>query len=157
MHNPRAAKNLHIERQHWLGTLARGCRRELEAAWCALTPTPRYALLRQPETGLVLVRGRVGGTGVPFNMGEMTMTRCAVRLLQEAKTIGLSFIVGRDQRHAELAAVFDALLQDPEHRNAITAAVIAPIESRLTTERGAKAAEIAATRVDFFTLAREQA
>lgn len=154
---PRAAKGPDIERRRWLGILARGSRQELEAAWCSLRPAPRYSLLRQPETGLVLVRGRVGGTGEPFNLGEMTMTRCAVRLLQGAETIGLSFTAGRDQRHAELAAVFDALLQDSEHRSTITATLIAPIESRLATERRAEADEIAATRVDFFTLAREQA
>ena len=27
-----------------------------------------------------MVRGRVGGTGAPFNLGEMSVTRCSVRL-----------------------------------------------------------------------------
>ena len=32
-------------------------------------------LLRGPETGLVTVRGRIGGGGAPFNTGEATVTR----------------------------------------------------------------------------------
>ena len=41
-------------------------------------PLPDYVALRAPETGLVMVRGRIGGTGAPFNVGEMTVTRCSV-------------------------------------------------------------------------------
>src|SRR5262249_26986863 len=99
-------------RRHWMGILARASRAELEDAWRALAPQPRYTQLRKPESGLAMVRGRAGGTGAPFNLGEMTMTRCAVRLEDGAPVTGLAFVAGRDQRHAELAAVFDALLQD---------------------------------------------
>ena len=40
---------------------------------------PDYRVLRGPEAGLVMVRGRTGGGGAPFNLGEMTATRCTVR------------------------------------------------------------------------------
>jgi alpha-D-ribose 1-methylphosphonate 5-triphosphate synthase subunit PhnG len=140
-----------------MGVLARAARAELEAAWGAFPSPPAYTHLRRPETGLVLVRGRAGGTGAAFNLGEMTMTRCAVRVeTAERRLVGLSFVAGRDVRRAELAAVFDALLQDPRHRATVETAVIAPIEARLAATRETRAAEIAATKVDFFTLVREQ-
>jgi alpha-D-ribose 1-methylphosphonate 5-triphosphate synthase subunit PhnG len=144
-------------RRRWLRVLGQALRSELEAAWARLTPAPAYSTLRQAETGLVMVRGRIAGSGAPFNLGEMTMTRCAVRLADGPRTVGLSFIAGRDARLAELAAVFDALLLDPQRHAEIEAAVIAPIEAAQEARRRASAAEIAATRVDFFTLVREQA
>lgn len=144
-------------RRRWMGVLARAARSELEAAWQALAARPAYAHVRKPETGLVLVRGRAGGTGAAFNLGEMTMTRCAVRIeTAQRRVVGLSFVAGRDVRHAELAAAFDALLQDPARNAEVEAAVIGPIEARLTAARRTQAAEIAATKVDFFTLVREQ-
>jgi len=145
------------QRRRWMGVLARAGRAELEAAWQGLDARPSYTHVRTPETGLVLVRGRAGGTGAAFNLGEMTMTRCAVRVeTVERRLVGLSFVAGRDVRHAELAALFDALLQDPRRRAEIESAVIGPVEARLAAARRARAAEIAATKVDFFTLVREQ-
>src|SRR5215469_11338046 len=137
------------QRCRWMGVLARAARSELEAAWQALIAPPPYTHVRKPETGLVLVRGRAGGTGAAFNLGEMTMTRCAVRIeTSERRFVGLSFVAGRDIRRAELAAVFDALLQDPARHAAIEAAVSGPIEARLTAGRRSRAAEVAATKVD---------
>jgi alpha-D-ribose 1-methylphosphonate 5-triphosphate synthase subunit PhnG len=147
------------QRRRWMGILARARTAELEAAWQALTTRPAYTFLRKPDTGLVLVRGRAGGTGAAFNLGEMTMTRCAVRIESPAdrsRVTGLGFVAGRDARHAELAAVFDALMQLPAKAGEIEAAVIRPIEARLDAERRRAAGEVAATRVDFFTLVREQ-
>jgi alpha-D-ribose 1-methylphosphonate 5-triphosphate synthase subunit PhnG len=143
-------------RRHWMGILARATRDELEAAYAALRPQPAYTLLRKPESGLAMVRGRAGGTGAPFNLGEMTMTRCAVRLDNGAAATGLSFVSGRDPRQAELAALFDALLQDRAAYADLMAAVIAPIEMRIATQRRAVANDVAPTRVDFFTMVREQ-
>jgi alpha-D-ribose 1-methylphosphonate 5-triphosphate synthase subunit PhnG len=139
-------------RRRWMGLLARATREELEEAWRSLEPAPAYAFLRRPETGLAMVRGRTGGTGEPFNLGEMTLSRCAVRLVGAT---GLSFVAGRDLRHAELAAVFDALLQDPIRRATIETTLVAGIAHRLAGEHATRMAEVAATRVNFFTLARE--
>lgn len=112
---------------------------------------PAFVYLRKPETGLVMVRGRLGGTGNPFNMGETTLTRCSIRL--ESGTIGHSFVMGRSHPHAVAAAVCDALLQD-EAGAALSAAVVAP----LARERGERerrlALQNAATKVDFFTMVR---
>ncbi len=93
-----------------MGILSKGPRDALEAEFEALGQTPRYRVLRGPEVGLAMVRGRICGVGAPFNLGDMTMTRCVVELA-EGGAAGFSFVAGRDHRHAELSAVFDALLQ----------------------------------------------
>lgn len=38
----------------------------------------KFTELRPAETGLVMLRGRIGGDGAPFNAGEATVTRAAV-------------------------------------------------------------------------------
>lgn len=146
----------HTARQEWMALLAKANRDELEEAWQALSLKPTYALLRKPEIGLAMVRGRAGGTGNPFNLGEMTMTRCAVRLATEPHAVGLSYIAGRDTRHAELAALFDALMQTPQRSIFVRKTLLPAIRQRLDMQRGQRAAESAATRVDFFTMVREQ-
>lgn len=140
------------ERSRRISLLAKADTAELEAAWQDLDAPPSYNMLRPAECGLVMVRGRVGGTGAPFNLGEMTMTRCAVAL--PSGETGFGYVAGRAQRHAELAAVFDALLQDPERRTTLERALIARIERRLAERRQERAAKTAATKVDFFTLVR---
>ena len=59
--------------------LARARRSELQPHEAALRDV-EYQLIRAPEIGMTLVRGRMGGNGAPFNVGEMSVTRCVVRL-----------------------------------------------------------------------------
>jgi alpha-D-ribose 1-methylphosphonate 5-triphosphate synthase subunit PhnG len=139
-------------RQAWMAALAKAPLADLERAWSDLAPQPSFTRLRPAETGLVMVRGRISGSGQPFNIGEMTMTRAAVRL--EDGPTGFGHVAGRSARHAELAALFDALLQDPARQEALIAGVITPLAARTAAERTRKAAEVAATKVDFFTLVR---
>ena len=139
-------------RQHWLAVLARSATEDLQAAFATLEPPPAHTLLRPPETGLVMVRGRAGGEGARFNLGEMTVSRCAVRLADG--TVGHGYVAGRDTRKAELVAIFDALLQDPEGGPALRESLIAPLARRLAERRRAEQARTDATRVDFFTLVR---
>ena len=134
-----------------MGILARAAVGELEAAWERLEGRPRYEMLRPPEIGLVMVRGRAGGTGNPFNFGEMTVTRCAVRLADG--TAGHSYAAGRDKRKAELAAAFDALMQT-DQGGQIEQDVIAPIARRQATDRASASRKAAATKVEFFTMVR---
>ena len=141
-------------RQRWMGVLARAEDGALEAAWTGLAERPEYRVLRPPETGLVMVRGRMGGTGSAFNMGEMSATRCAVQL--EGGTVGIAWVAGRSARHAELAAAFDALLQQPERRDRLEETVIAPLESAERARREEDRANAASSRVEFFTMARER-
>jgi len=135
-----------------MGVLARAPRDELERLWGTHGAASEFALLRPTETGLVMVRGRAGGTGQRFNVGEMTVTRAAVR--SAGGRVGHAYVRGRDKRHADLAARFDALLQDPARRERLLAEVIAPLAARETERRARLAAKAAATRVDFFTMVR---
>jgi alpha-D-ribose 1-methylphosphonate 5-triphosphate synthase subunit PhnG len=108
--------------------------------------------VRKPESGLVMIQGRIGGDGAPFSLGEATVTRAAVRIA--SGDIGVSYILGRDHRKARLAALCDALWQNGGSRRAVESHVLSPIRARLARERELAAARTAATRVDFFTLAR---
>jgi alpha-D-ribose 1-methylphosphonate 5-triphosphate synthase subunit PhnG len=113
---------------------------------------PPYEDLREPENGLVMVRGRIGGDGAPFNLGEATVSRAAVRLA--TGEMGFGYTLGRDARKARMIALCDALLQSGEFVDAIEAGVLAPLRTGLISEQNRKAAETAATRVDFYTLVR---
>jgi alpha-D-ribose 1-methylphosphonate 5-triphosphate synthase subunit PhnG len=99
-----------------------------------------------------MVRGRIGGDGAAFNLGEATVTRAAVQIA--SGEVGFSYILGRDDRKARLCAVCDALWQSKRHRDAVERRVLAPIRARIEAERADARAETAATRVDFFTLVR---
>ncbi len=139
-------------RGRWMSVLAQAPPSDVEEVWLRLSSRPTYRLLRGPEVGLVMVRGRAGGTGVPFNLGEMTLTRCSVRLADGR--VGHAYVGGRNESHAERAAVLDALLQDPSRCTELEEAVIAPLLARQEERRRAARARAAATRVEFFTLAR---
>jgi alpha-D-ribose 1-methylphosphonate 5-triphosphate synthase subunit PhnG len=138
-------------RRRWMSVLALASPDELGVRWNKVSPPP-HRMLRPPETGLVMVRGRAGGTGMRFNVGEMTVTRCAVQL--EGGAVGVAYIRGRDRRHAELAAVLDALLQDPARRDALEKAVVAPLAAAQAARRRAAAERVAPSRVEFFTMVR---
>ena len=137
----------HAARQRWMSVLARADADELGARLRAL---PSYRVLRGPEAGLVMVRGRTGGGGAPFNLGEMTVTRCTVRT--EAGFVGHAYVAGRNERQAELAALADALLQDPLRQAALLADLIEPLAAAQQSRRDAIAAKAAATRVQFFAM-----
>lgn len=112
---------------------------------------PPYERLRE-ETGLVMVRGRIGGDGAPFNLGEATVARAAVRLV--SGEVGFGYTLGRDAGKAELIALCDALIQTSSHADIVERDVLAPLRASLANDRARKAAETAATRVDFYTLVR---
>jgi alpha-D-ribose 1-methylphosphonate 5-triphosphate synthase subunit PhnG len=137
-------------RQRWMAILARAPADRLEALLNDAGGAPDYAVLRGPEGGLVMVRGRAGGGGAPFNLGEMTVTRCTVRL--RSGLVGHAYIAGREPRRAEIAALVDALMQDPERAEAVEARVIAPLEASQAARRAERAAKAAATRVQFFAM-----
>jgi len=113
---------------------------------------PAFTDLRPPETGLVMVRGRIGGDGQPFNLGEATVTRAAVRL--ETGETGFSYMLGRRPEAARLSALVDALWQMQSWRASIEERVLAPLRDRQMREASLRDAETAATKVDFFTVAR---
>ena len=84
------------------------------------------------------------------DLGEMTVTRCTVRT--EAGFVGHAYVAGRRERLAELAALADALLQDPMRQTALLEDVIEPLALMQQAQRDAVAAKAAATRVQFFAM-----
>lgn len=140
----------HAARQQWMAILARASADELASRIAALPPLPEAETLRAPETGLVMVRGRAGGDGDAFNLGEMTVTRCAMRL---GAYVGHAYVAGRDHAKARLAALLDAALQNSALHHLCMQKVIEPLAAAQQQARAVEARKAAATRVDFFTMA----
>jgi len=140
------------ERKAMMATLAQSAGDEIARLWSEAGLPSEAELLRGPETGLVTVRGRIGGGGAPFNVGEATVTRATVRL--PSGQVGHCYALGRDKRKAKLAAIADALWQDPVHRETVETRLVAPLQAALAEAREKCRAETAATKVDFFTMVR---
>lgn len=151
-------------RSKWMSALAKAPLALLEERVAKLGQLPEYRFLRSPEIGLAMVRGRAEGAGQPFNLGEMTITRCVIQLSLAAKDqaedesiSGFGYVAGRSQRHAELAAVCDALLQHQDWQSKVQTQVIEPLQVAADDQRAAETAEVESTRVNFFTLLRGEA
>lgn len=144
--------NHNEDRRARMAVLARGRTEVLAQLWAKLGIDPEFTALRGPETGLVMLRGRVGGTGAPFNMGEATVTRATVKLADGS--VGHAMALGRDHAKARLAAVVDALCQDSAMAARIEAELITPMRQELEAEDERRRQQTAATRVDFFTMVR---
>lgn len=151
--------NAYTIRQAWMATLATSDLQQLESLIQELD-IPKYKFLRSPEIGLAMVRGRAGGTGEAFNLGEITITRCVIQMnpdqdrLGDQAISGFGYVAGRSLRHAELAAVCDALLQHPHWYEQIDRKIIQPLRSTAQHQQEVKQQQTAATKVNFFTLLR---
>ena len=137
-------------RQRWMAILARAPSDQLQALLADCGAIPGHTMVRGPEGGLVMVRGRAGGGGAAFNLGEMTITRCTVQT--ETGFVGHAYVAGRDERRAELAALADALMQDPDRADTIERRVVVPLERQQIEVRTARSRKAAATRVEFFAM-----
>jgi alpha-D-ribose 1-methylphosphonate 5-triphosphate synthase subunit PhnG len=103
---------------------------------------------------MVMVRGRAGGSGDAFNLGEMTVTRCAVRL--ETGETGIGYVAGRDKRHAHAAAMLDAMMQSAVLRAEAERLVVAPLRVAARNRADAVSRKAKATQVEFFTMVRDR-
>ena len=146
-----ADPRLQDTRRSAMAVLAHADTAELERRMRALPPPP-HRELRSPEHGLVMLRGRIGGDGAPFNLGEATVSRAALRL--DTGEVGFGYVLGRDGNKARLIALCDAMIQSKTHAQAVEAQVVAPLREQLAAQRGEAAARAAATKVDFFTMVR---
>jgi alpha-D-ribose 1-methylphosphonate 5-triphosphate synthase subunit PhnG len=140
------------DRQRLMRICSQASVAELSAAVEQLAPLPPIEIVRQPEVGLIMLRGRIGGDGAPFNVGEATMTRAVVRIT--SGELGFSYLLGRSLERARLAAIVDALGQSSRFRDRLETALVAPVIRRVQAERSVQRALTAATRVQFFTLVR---
>jgi len=136
------------DRQIWMGLLARADAKGLADLFPDL---PDHSPLRPPQVGAVMVRGRIGGIGQPFNLGEMTVSRCSIKLA--TGEVGHAHVQGRDKQHALRAAAIDALMQT-DRAEVLRAEVLVPLARSETAHRALRAAKAAATKVEFFTLVR---
>ncbi|NOD97282.1 phosphonate C-P lyase system protein PhnG [Ruegeria sp. HKCCD6228] len=138
-------------RKEWMGLLARAPDAALMALWDGIQDCPSFEWLRRPEVGGVMVRGRIRGTGALFNLGEMTVTRCSV-VLQDG-TVGHGYVQGRSKSKAEAAALIDAMMQTAAADD-LQERLLDPLRLQMQSIKTARAAKAAATKVEFFTLAR---
>lgn len=143
------APSPHEPRQQWMRVLAGAGHRLPDYADALRSVDHRF--IRPAETGMVMVRGRMGGSGAPFNLGEMTVTRCVVQLADGLH--GHSYVAGRSKLHAELAALADAQLQGASAQHWMEC-LIEPLQREQDAKRAAKEAHSAATKVDFVTMVR---
>ncbi|POT57093.1 phosphonate C-P lyase system protein PhnG [Citrobacter amalonaticus] len=146
---------MHVDiatRQRWMRALAYSSAEALNGRLQALKLSVEYALIRAPETGLMQIQARMGGTGNRFFAGDTTLTRAVVRL--KSGTLGYSYLLGRNKQHAEQCAVIDALLQEHTHFQNLMETLITPLEAERDALMSARRAEVNASRVDFFTLVR---
>lgn len=139
-------------RQNWLSLLATAPDHSLAELCDKLGTLPAFDWLRPPEIGSVMVRGRTGGSGSPFNLGEVTVTRCALQL-RGSDVVGHGYVQGRDKAKAERAALIDALMQT-DAAPTVRDVVLSPLGAARDQARTARAARAAATRVEFFTMVR---
>ena len=139
-------------RQEWMRLLACSEPAELQMLWDGLRNKPEFQQLRPSESGLLMTRGRMGGTGDAFNLGEITVTRCSVRT--EDGHIWHAYVTGRDRAHAERAAMCDAMLQDPGRAVSVERIILMPLRMSEQKRRSKRGAQVAATKVDFFTMVR---
>jgi alpha-D-ribose 1-methylphosphonate 5-triphosphate synthase subunit PhnG len=135
-----------------MAVLAEAAAAEIARLVAGIGTLPIHQEVRRAESGLVMVRGRIGGDGAPFNLGEATVSRSAVRL--ETGEIGFGYVLGRDHAKAQLIAFCDALMQRDEFRDLVERRVAAPIRKRVQAARQERAEQTAATKVEFFTLVR---
>ncbi len=145
------SNDLQAKRKEAMGVLAHCPTAEIARHFDGID-VPDHEQLRSPENGLVMLRGRIGGDGAPFNLGEATVSRAAVRL--NSGEVGFGYTLGRDGAKAQLIALCDALIQHSQFAEAVEAKVLIPLRMRVMAERKRKAAETAATKVDFYTLVR---
>lgn len=145
----------HAARKTWLAVLARASLDQLKDFAATVQPMLAQHPVRPPEVGMLMLRGRIGGTGNPFNLGEASVVRCAVRLGDGP--LGVAYALGRDKRRAELAATFDALLQDPQYHDALQRSLIAPLALAQAQARAHKQQAVAGSKVEFFTFVRGEA
>lgn len=148
----RGERQEEAERKAAMAALAAAPANLLADLWAASELPDEAEPVRGPESGLVTIRGRIGGGGAPFNVGEATVTRATVRL--PTGEVGHAYALGRDREKARLSAIADALWQDPKRRGQVEARLLEPLRARLAEADRRRREETAATKVDFFTMVR---
>ncbi len=144
-------------RQEWLAVLSTATRDDLERFWRELDAGHAFRTLRNSESGLTMIRGRADGSGRPFNLGEASISRCVVATEDSgdnSEIMGVGYVLGRDRRHAELTARFDALFQDSAQGASARDSILPVLKDKRRQAADAASRKTDATRVEFFTMVR---
>ena len=139
------------KRKSWMSLLATSNKNDLLNLWEQKKINIRYDWLRTPEIGSIMAQGRMGVTGDKFNIGEVTITRCSLKL--NCGTIGHSYVQGRSKKKAEISALCDALMQTKMSKE-INKNIIIPLGKIKKDNKDKILSKAEATKVDFFTLVR---
>ena len=139
------------KRKFWMSLLATSNQSDLLNLWEQKKIRVNYVWLRTPEIGSIMAQGRMGVTGDKFNIGEVTITRCSLKL--NCGTIGHSYVQGRSKKKAEISALCDALMQTKMSKE-INKNIIIPLEKIKKDNKDKILSKAEATKVDFFTLVR---
>ena len=139
------------KRKSWMSLLATSNQSDLFNLWEQKKIKVNYVWLRTPEIGSIMAQGRMGVTGDKFNIGEVTITRCSLKL--NCGTIGHSYVQGRSKKKAEISALCDALMQTKMSKE-INKNIIIPLEKIKKGNKDKILSKAEATKVDFFTLVR---
>ena len=140
-----------VKRKSWMSLLATSNQSDLLNLWEQKKIKVNYVWLRTPEIGSIMAQGRMGVTGDKFNIGEVTITRCSLKL--NCGTIGHSYVQGRSKKKAEISALCDALMQTKMSKE-INKNIIIPLEKIKKDNKDKILSKAEATKVDFFTLVR---
>ncbi len=149
------ALTLRSARQRGHGLIAKSKFEAVRALFDGLARLPLTQSIRPSDIGMIMVRGRVGGVGARFNLGELPVARAALRIAGGA--VGIGYVAGRSIDHAELAALGDAMLQDAQWRDDLETQVLLPLAAAMAERKHLTARQAAATKVDFFTMTRTRA
>lgn len=140
------------QRQQLLSVLSRSSLKSIQEHWSQLSIKPEYQQLKAPESGMVMVKAKAGGTGQDFNMGEMTVTRTVIQL--NSGEVGYGYTQGRDKQKSKLIALIDACHQLAEYTEKITHHLMQPLEAKLDENYQKVQEKTNSSKVDFFTMVR---
>ncbi|MFH2058198.1 MAG: phosphonate C-P lyase system protein PhnG [Pseudomonadota bacterium] len=141
-----------INRKDWIGLLGSADPADLESALEKLNPTLEYTHIVKPETGMLMVQAKADGSNGRFNLGEITISKCILQI--NGQYMGAGWTMGSNLRHAELAALFDGLFQDPVFQKTLDNTLIPLLKEKQQALNDCRLKDAADTKVEFFTLKR---
>ncbi len=140
------------QRQQLISVLAKSSLQDIKQCWGHSLDDYEYNTLRQPQTGMVMAVARTEAKGEPFNLGEVSVTRCALRL--SSGETGIGYVMGSNKEHALHVAILDAVAQQQNQYAEIHTQVIQPLQQKLLQTHKAQQQKTDTSRVDFFTMVR---
>lgn len=144
--------DIKVQRQKNLSILAKAPLNIMLEYWQAINVDATFKFLKKPEVGMAMVRAQAGSGGENFNMGEMSMTRCVVRL--DSDEVGYGYVAGRSKKKSELVALIDACWQKKSLKNIIEEKIIEPLYHIQASKEKIISENTESSKVNFFTMVR---